>query len=223
MTRTRFSRRGFSLSILSLLVGIALSPGARAQSLTTLFGSNNGNAIGGMVFFDLNVSAGKNITVTSIDTNVNTVDGIPPIAVGSVIQVDVYIRTGTASGFEGNSAGWTKVSSGTGLAAVVNTHTSIDISDFLIGSGITGVGLHNVTYRAGYTNGTGVNEFYSNADLSLTARSATGTSFTGGAVSSPRVWNGEIFYTVITGAPEPGTLALVALGMIGGIVARRRK
>ncbi len=216
MTRTRFSRRGFSLSILSLLVGIALSPGAQAQSLTTLFAGNNGASSGGLVFFDLNVFPVLGLTVTDIAVNTITTVGTP-------INVEIYTRSGTSVGFEGNASGWTLVSSGSGTAAAVNTPSLMNVTDFALGFGVTGMAVRNLAYTSQYTNGTGSKEFYSNADLSLTAGSATNTTFASGTVNSPRVWNGTLFYTGGFVGPEPGTLALVALGMIGGIVARRRK
>ncbi|WP_395146481.1 PEP-CTERM sorting domain-containing protein [Armatimonas sp.] len=216
MARTCFSRRGFSLSILSLLVGIALSPRARAQSLTTLFAGNNGATSGGLVFFDLNVFPILGLTVTDIAINTITTVGTP-------INVEIYTRSGTSVGFEGNASGWTLVSSGSGTAAAVNTPSLMNVTDFALGSGVTGMAVRNIGYTSQYTNGTGSNEFYSNVDLSLSAGSATNGTFVGGGVFTPRVWNGTLFYTGGFVGPEPGTLALLALGIVGGIVARRRK
>ena len=64
----------------------------------------------------------------------------------------------------------------------------------------------------------------SNADLTLTAGSATNTFFvTGASVNTPRVWNGTIFYSLGAATPEPGSLVLLALGGTLVIVKRRRK
>ena len=55
-----------------------------------------------------------------------------------------------------------------------------------------------------YTNGTGSNQNYSNADLALFLGSATNVPFTA-PVFSPRVWNGTIYYTggPCGGSPTP--------------------
>ena len=58
------------------------------------------------------------------------------------------------------------------------------------------------------------------------ARGIPGNAFpTTDAEGIPNYVNANFKFTVLSGgsAPEPGTLALLALGMVGGIVARRRK
>lgn len=203
------------LVALTLLGLAALPQAAQAQSLTTIFTGGNNNSIGGNVLFDLNVVSG--ITVTSLATNVNNAQ------TGLTVNLEVWTRSGTSVGFEAASAGWTLVSSGTATAVANNSPTLFDVSDFVLGPGVTGVAIRNVNYAANYTNGNGSNQVYSNADLTLTAGSATNAFFTGG-VNSPRVWNGTINYSGGgSTAPEPGTLALLALGIVGGLVARRRK
>lgn len=225
MTRTRFSRRCCSLSILSLLVGIALSPGAQAQSLTTFFNSNNGNTQGGGVFFDLNAVSALTLNSLGVNANVGTADP-GSILLGAPISLEVWTRSGTATGFEGSAAGWTLRSTGSGVAAAINTPSFVDIADFVLGPGITGVAIRNIGYIAQYT-GTAVTPppsvFFSNVDLSLSAGSATNDFFVGGTVRTPRVWNGTISYSGGFVGPEPGTLALLTLGIVGGVVVRRRK
>ncbi|WP_394793413.1 PEP-CTERM sorting domain-containing protein [Armatimonas sp.] len=211
---SRFSLTRGTLAALTLLGLAGLPHTAQAQSLTTFFTGGNNNIVGGGVFFDLNVTAAGGITVTSLDTNVLT--GAPVTS-----NLEVWTRSGTATGFQTAAAGWTLVSSGSGTTAAQNSPTSVDVSDFFLASGVTGVAIRNVNYAASYTNGADV---FSNADLSLTAGSATNTFLVADTVFSPRTWNGTIFYTGgASSAPEPGTLALLALGIVGGVVARRRK
>ncbi|WP_395146487.1 PEP-CTERM sorting domain-containing protein [Armatimonas sp.] len=213
--RSRFSLTRGTLAALTLLGLAGLPHTAQAQSLTTFFTSDNFNIVGGGVFFDLNVTAAGGITVTSLDTNVNTFEA--PVT----SNLEVWTRSGTATGFQTAAAGWTLVSSGSGTTAAQGSPTSVNVSDFFLASGVTGVAIRNVNYRARYTNGANV---FSNADLSLTAGSASNTFLVAGTVFSPRTWNGTIFYTGgAAAAPEPGTLALLALGIVGGVVVRRRK
>lgn len=224
MSFSSFSTTRGTLLALTLL-GLAVLPQTvRAQSLTTLFASNNGNNFGGGVFFDLN--ANTPVTISRLDLNVDTVNAGALVAVGATVNIEVWTRTGTVVGAETSSAGWTQIATGTGKAAATNSPTPItltSLTSLLIGPGVTGVAIRNVDFSQQYTNGTGANETYSNADMTVTGRSATASTFlTAGTVRTPRVWNGTIAYTLGT-APEPGTLALVALGMVGGLVTRRRR
>jgi hypothetical protein len=92
-----------------------------------------------------------------------------------------------------------------------------------LAGGVTGVAIRNVDYQASYTNGTGSNQIYSNADLTMSNGSATNTFLVGGTVNTPRVWNGTINYTTGVAAPEPASLSLLALGGVGMLAKRRRK
>ena len=224
MSFSRFSTTRGTIAALTLLGLMTLSQAARAQSLTSLFASNNGNNFGGGVFFDLN--ANKSLTITRIDVNVDTVNATALVAVGTSVNLEVWTRIGTVVGAETSTVGWTKIATGIGTAVATGAPTPMNLTpltSLLIGPGITGVAIRNVNFSQQYTNGTGSNETYSNADLSLTGRSATATTFlTAATVFSPRVWNGTIAYS-IGSAPEPGTLALLALGIAGGLVIKRRK
>jgi hypothetical protein len=206
-----------TLSLASALMAtafLASTQSAHAQSLTTLFATNNNNSTGGGVFFDLNIVSGINIT--SLETNVSSIIGNP-------VNLEVWTRTGTAFGFETAATGWTLVSTGSSLANSIDTPTIFDVSDFALAGGVTGVAIRNVDYQASYTNGTGSNQIYSNADLTMSNGSATNTFLVGGTVNTPRVWNGTINYTTGVAAPEPASLSLLALGGVGMLAKRRRK
>jgi hypothetical protein len=233
VSRTQKTQRpnrftGFSFSLLmsaGLGLGIGFSPlqQARADSLTTLFAANNShNPQGGIVYFDLNVLASGGLTVNSLDVNTDY-DNSTNTA-GSNFSLEIYTRTGTYSGFTGSSAGWTLVSTGSGIIGNIDVPVAVDVTDFSLGSGVTGVGVRYVGAQAVYTNGTGN---YSNASVALTAGASQTTPFSGNLIGA-RIFNGTINYTLNaanTAAPEPGSLALLlpVMGTVGVVIRKHRK
>ena len=105
--------------------------------------------------------------------------------------------------------------------------SEFNVTDFSLGFGVTGIAIDASSgWNHGYTNGTGSNQFYSNADLSLTLGSAMNTAFdASNGLYSPRVWNGTIEYSASTAAvPEPSSLAILGIGAgIVGLVSIRRR
>ena len=206
--------------VATLAVATLTTAVANAQSLTTLFAQDNNNSPGGAVYFDLNaVSA---LTVTELDINVHRTAVDTNGIGGQNVTVDVFTRTGTAIGFQQTTNGWTLVASGVAVSAARDSATLVNISDFTLAAGITGVAITNADYNTAYTEGTGSNQVYSNADLTLTAGSANNEAFSG-SVFSPRVWNGTIRYASVAVVPEAGTLALLGVGCsVLGVVVRRK-
>ena len=70
-----------------------------------------------------------------------------------------------------------------------------------------------------YTNGTGGNQNYSNADIALSLGTASNVLFTA-PLFSPRVWNGTIHYSQV---PEPATFVAIGAGLALLVGLRRRK
>ncbi len=159
-------------------------PPIPCSSLQTLFASNNGGAVGGQVFFDMNVLNASGITIGEIGINSGTTN--------ANFTMDVYTRPGTYVGNTTNT-GWTLITSGSGTVLGLNLTTIVDVTDVLVPPGISGVAIVLNGAANSYTNGTGANQFYSNADLSLTLGAALNVPFTG-TPFSPRVWNGIIRY-----------------------------
>ncbi len=178
-------------SLVLFLVLAALATSVSAQCLTTLYARNNGGSNGGAIYFDVDVINPAGLTVTVIDTN--TAETVP-------LQLDVYTISGSHVGNETTGA-WTLVSSGTATGAGQNNPTSIDVTDFMLPVGQTGIALvMNSAAGHDYTNGNGSNQVYSNADLTITCGSATNVPFSGNPFT-PRVWNGTLYYTTPGGSP----------------------
>lgn len=184
---------------------------ASAASLTTLFASNNLGSVGGAVYFDVNITNPGGLRFTEIKTNV------AESGVSGGLQLYTTSQGGTSVGNQTNSGVWTLQGSGTGFGAGTDNPTTFDISNFKLEQGRYGfaVVLTNLANR--YTNGTGTNQFFSNADLELTLGSATNVPFTG-SVFSPRVWNGTLVYQQV-----PGPLPVLGLGAAFGYSRRLRR
>jgi hypothetical protein len=182
---------GLPLAFAASLLGASLLP---AQSLTTLFASNNGGSAGGGNFFDINVKNPAGIIVTALDQNTSA-------TASSAVGIAVFTTPTTYAGKETNLALWTQVATGTGVSAGLNLPSAIDTYDFYLPFGTYGIaivggftgGPANIALR--YTNlvATPPNNFYTNADLDLTAGTAMNVPWTGSVIAG-RVWNGTIYY-----------------------------
>lgn len=182
--------------IVSSSMGIAAPPSA--NSLTTLFASNNGGAAGWNVYYDITVGL-NDIEITSFDVNTSAT---------TAANMDVYVITGTYVGNETNAAAWgAPVASGSGTGAGVDNPTNMVLSSPITLSAGTTYGIAiNMDVAVSYTNGTGCpgNQCYSNADLSLSLGASQPGLFTG-SIFSPRIFNGTVNYTVAAGiAPFNG-------------------
>ncbi len=195
------------------VLALAASVASQAQSLTTLFLSNNGGSAGGAVYFDVTVGA-NNLTVTGFDTNT-------ALAGGGAFGFTVFTHATTAVGQEA-AGGWTQVATGTGAGAGQDLPSPVAMNNTFVLNASTSYGIALVMgTQAGhrYTNGTGANQNYSNADLTINLGTASNVPFTT-PIFSPRVWNGTIYYS--TAVPEPATFAVIGLGALALIRRRRR-
>jgi hypothetical protein len=199
--------RVFTQIVAVTIISLLAVASAKADSLTTLFNSNNGGNPGGAVYFDATIASSP-LSITSFDINT--------ASTASFSNFRVYLLAGMTSQGNETSPLWVQVATGSGTGAGLNqpTHVTLSNSFVLSASTLYGMALVNdpaITHN--YTNGNGSNQNYSNANLALFLGSATNVPFTP-PVFTPRVWNGTIYYNVV---PEPSTMALLGMVTAGGI------
>lgn len=174
----------------SLVLGVALlGTSLRAQSpLTTLFASNNSGAVGGGVYFDLAVMPTAGIGIAAMDLNLND-------AAGARGTIELWTIPGSHVGFENSNAGWTRIGTAAVVAAGVNQPTRALFSPpAVVPTGANGIAICAIGVAHAYTNGSGSNQTYTNAELTLQAGSALNVCFGPGAPFTPRVVNCNIYY-----------------------------
>lgn len=198
-----------AIAVISLLAAAS----GNAQSLTTLFGSNNNGSPGGAVYFDATIGSNA-LSITSFNINTDST--------ASFSNFQVWLLAGMSSQGNETSASWIQVATGSGTGAGVDNPTSVMLSSAILLNASTLYGIALVMDPSAshfYTNGDGTNQMFSNGDLTLSLGSASNVPFTA-PIFSPRVWNGTVFYSVV---PEPSTVALLGFGAVGlvGMIRRR--
>lgn len=190
---------------------------AQANSISTFFIGTNSGAQLWTNYFDVTVGANP-LQVTAFE--VNALEGA-----GLNYSIDVYTRVGTYSGFETNGgAGWTLVGSGSAVSSATDTPSFVDTSDFVMGSGVSGMAIRYTGISPRYTNGNGSNQNFNNADVALalgsSAATTAGAFAAGSSLFTPRVWNGTIYYNVV---PEPVSMIAMGAGLLALVRRRRQK
>jgi len=165
---------------------------AGPSSLPTVFANNNGGGVGGAIYFDITPTT--NLYLCGLDLNSS-------IAAASPMTIDVYTRVGTFAGNEGNIAAWSARTAGHGTAAGTDLPSIIHLNEtILLGANITyGIAVVARNFNHSYTNGTGTNQNYSDANMAIACGSATNAPFNGSPFS-PRVANMNVKYRTDTSA-----------------------
>ncbi len=167
-------------------------------NLNTINSGGNGNAVGGMVFFDIVNNTTDNIRITGFGMN---------ITAGTL--VDVYRKAGTHAGFIANAGAWTLAGQANATVGPFSgpfpgngTITPAPlVTSFLVPPGVTGIGLRTLTAASNYTNGNGANQTYTDGTMTLNLGQTSNGFFIAGF--SPRVFNGFVRYQTVVSTVEP--------------------
>lgn len=197
-----------------LLAMTALASLAVAQSpLSTTIGANNQGNPGNGLYFDLQVT--NTVTINQIQTAIG--DNTYINAAGTA-NMEIWLGPSTYFGNVTNASLWTPVATASaniaiGTAAVYPQTMFTLNTPLCLGPGNYGVALKstlttvgtNVRWNLAYHNGTGCtsttipgscpNSLYSNADLTVRGGAAQ-NSFLTGNIFTPRVFDGQIHYTM---------------------------
>ncbi|MGI8436787.1 MAG: PEP-CTERM sorting domain-containing protein [Chthoniobacterales bacterium] len=212
------------LSIIAAIAALAFAV-APASAQTTLNANpttNNGGSTGWGIFFDL--SAATPLMITGMTTASSA-------AAGATFSIEIYTRMGSGlggpvgSGPGSSPAGWTSL----GMVTVTQGATSGGISlpialpNFSIAGGNT-VGVAIVFTGAGpsyFGTGTPPIQQFTDGTLTLATGDARTAPFTTtGSFFSSRGLTGSITYNAV---PEPSSIALLALGGLGGLIMLQRR
>jgi len=183
---------------LAFFAAAALASAALAQSpLNTLVGGTNSGNVGGGIYFDLTVNT--TVTFTRLDYFASVA------STAGLSFADIYLGPPTYVNNVTNPALWAIVGSTTpvSIPAAVNTAVQgVLATPFTLGPGTYGVALKSNIHSWAYTNGngtavpgSGTNQTFSNAELTLRAGAAQNAFLTGG-IFAPRVFNGSLHYTL---------------------------
>ncbi len=170
----------------SCLVAIAISSApAFAQCETTLFATNNSYSTSGATIF-MDVTAATSVTVESIEINSTAL-------VGDSVGIEVWTTSTTYAGNELDATVWTQVAvdDGNAVAMGLDIPTPIVMAvPFDLPVGTTGIALVGVNTGHRYTNGTGTNQSYAGAQLTIEGGSVTAQPFNAN-LFTPRMFNGS--------------------------------
>ncbi|MEO1262517.1 MAG: proprotein convertase P-domain-containing protein [Bacteroidota bacterium] len=160
--------------------------------------SNNGNAAGGLVFFDLVNETSFDMIITGMSASI---DG--------ATNIDVYTKSGTGFGFEQNAGAWTLASTGDASAGPFGggTTTAPFAVNFTIPPGVSGVALHVISTTSNYNGvgtagsgpyGGGANSVFTDGALTIRCGASSNTFFAS-APFNVRRWIGSATYETAAG------------------------
>jgi hypothetical protein len=189
------------LSMHKFLLGGALLATALAlpaqSPLSTLFAGGNGLGTGSTIYFDVVLNAP--LTFTQFDVNSSS-------AASTTGTLDVRWCSGSYVGNDTNAAAWTLGGSGPITALGAGLASPCVIAPFSLPPGnyglaitFTGIGQNYTNGNGNTTPGSGTNQTYTRNELTLLAGASSGGAPGTAICCNPRVFNGNIHYSVGSG------------------------
>ncbi|MDX2278948.1 MAG: HYR domain-containing protein, partial [Saprospiraceae bacterium] len=173
-------------------------------TLNTITSGGNGNAVGGMVFFDLVNTSSTPLVISAFRVNIS-----------AATLIDVYSKAGTSVGFTANAGAWTLAGQANATVGPFSgpfpgngtlTNAPLTTGNITLApNSTTGIGLRTNTAASNYTNGNGANQTYTNGPLTLNAGTASNGFFIAGF--TPRVFNGSVVFQALVPQPTPVQIA----------------
>ncbi|MDT0556991.1 proprotein convertase P-domain-containing protein, partial [Patiriisocius hiemis] len=163
-------------------VNVTVGGGGAPLSLTTTFASNNG--LDGNMF---DINALNDVTINSFDINMNT----------GTDDVEVYFKTGTHVGFEGDASAWTLLDTATGITSNgpdTATPLNLNLGQVVLAGETVAFYVSTLTVGVGYTNGTTPGAVFA-SDANIEFLEGAGNAYPFGTFFTPRVFNGNIIYS----------------------------
>lgn len=150
---------------------------------------------------NLEAIGGQDLIIASFDINVS--DDAPPA------EIRLYIREGGYQGYEHSADSWTLASTAVVTAMGKDAVTHLPIGGIRLTAGkIYGIYMcsaeETLRFRYTYTEPT---PLYQDDHLRLSGGTGQSIPLFGGALHSPRIWNGTVYYTIAPDEPQTGDSA----------------
>ncbi|MCA8975496.1 MAG: PKD domain-containing protein [Planctomycetes bacterium] len=216
-----------SLNASACLTGSATKPvfvsGPNSLLTTNIY--NNSGAPGSTVMFDVAVLNPQGVNICAMDVSLFWMADRP-------FDVDVYVTDGSHVGKDNDITQWRLAGTASGTAVSGPNGTNVLLPAVLsrpiyLPVGNYGLAIHYPVERPRYTNSTSSS---ANSDLRVYSGMARSTLFNGGLVSSPRRWNGRLYYDTATtggsagfgffGSGCAGSMGVSTLTSLGGWLPR---
>ncbi|MCB9884917.1 MAG: PKD domain-containing protein [Planctomycetes bacterium] len=183
------------------------------QQVSQNVAPNNGLSSGASVYFDLDVTNPLGARITALDV-FGSVTNAP-------FTVEMFVKTGTYTGFTGAAEEWVSagIASGTSAASTTTPSNCTFTQPIQLPMGLHGIKLWYIGTGPRYQTGSGLTTV-GNADMMMTLGTSRGSSTVdpwAGSDITPRWWSGTIYYDTnnVSGSAGIGAFAPGCAGTMG--------
>ncbi len=184
------------------------------QQISHNVAPNNGLSTGASVYFDLDVVNPTGLRIGSLD--------VAPSTANTAFTVEVFVKPGTHTGFEGTAAEWVSAGIGSSAGGASTATASAAVAfpmPIYLPPGLHGIKLWYIGVGPRYQTGTAVTTVTS-GDVNLTVGTSRGSTTVdpwAGSNITPRWWSGVLYYDTfnVSGAAGIGTFGPGCTGSLG--------